>query len=53
LGTVEKTIKVHRSRVMQKLHATSLIQLIEIAKLAGLKVERGGEPVARSHPSAN
>jgi FixJ family two-component response regulator len=37
LGTVEKTIKVHRSRVMQKLHATSLIQLIEIAKLAGLK----------------
>jgi FixJ family two-component response regulator len=37
LGTVEKTIKVHRSRVMQKLHAASLIQLIEIAKLAGIK----------------
>jgi FixJ family two-component response regulator len=37
LGTVEKTIKVHRARVMQKLHATSLIQLIEIAKLAALK----------------
>jgi FixJ family two-component response regulator len=37
LGTVEKTIKVHRARVMQKLHATSLIQLIEIAKLAGIK----------------
>jgi len=37
LGTVEKTIKVHRSRVMQKLHANSLIQLIEIAKLAGIK----------------
>ena len=37
LGTVEKTIKVHRARVMQKLHATSLIQLIEIAKLAGFK----------------
>jgi FixJ family two-component response regulator len=36
LGTVEKTIKVHRSRVMQKLHASSLIQLIEIAKLAGI-----------------
>jgi FixJ family two-component response regulator len=35
-GTVEKTIKVHRSRVMQKLHAASLIQLIEIAKLAGI-----------------
>jgi FixJ family two-component response regulator len=37
LGTVEKTIKVHRARVMQKLHATSLIQLIEIAKLAATK----------------
>ena len=43
LGIVEKTIKVHRSRVMQKLHANSLIQLIDIAKLAGLKVERCGE----------
>jgi len=38
LGASEKTIKVHRSRVMQKLHASSLIQLIEIAKLgAGQK----------------
>ena len=37
LGTVEKTIKVHRARVMQKLHASSLIQLIEIAKLAARK----------------
>jgi FixJ family two-component response regulator len=36
LGTVEKTIKVHRSRVMQTLHASSLIQLIEIAKLGGV-----------------
>ena len=36
LGTVEKTIKVHRSRVMQKMHASSLIQLIEIAKLGGV-----------------
>jgi FixJ family two-component response regulator len=41
LGTVEKTIKVHRARVMQKLHANSLIQLVEIAQLAGLKGERG------------
>jgi FixJ family two-component response regulator len=43
LGTVEKTIKVHRARVMQKLHAGSLIQLVEIAQLAGLKGERGHE----------
>jgi FixJ family two-component response regulator len=41
LGTVEKTIKVHRARVMQKLHATSLIQLTEIAKLAGIEVVQG------------
>jgi DNA-binding NarL/FixJ family response regulator len=40
---VEKTIKVHRARVMQKLHANSLIQLVEIAQLAGLKVERSHE----------
>jgi FixJ family two-component response regulator len=39
LGTVEKTIKVHRSRVMQKLHANSLIQLIEIAKLGGVSAK--------------
>ena len=43
LGTVEKTIKVHRARVMQKLHAGSLIQLVEIAQLAGLKGERGND----------
>ena len=39
LGTVEKTIKVHRSRVMQKLHASSLIQLIDIAKLGGVSAK--------------
>lgn len=39
LGTVEKTIKVHRSRVMQKLHAGSLIQLIEIANLGGVSAK--------------
>jgi FixJ family two-component response regulator len=43
LGTVEKTIKVHRARVMQKLHAASLIQLVEIAQLAGLKGERSND----------
>jgi FixJ family two-component response regulator len=43
LGTVEKTIKVHRARVMQKLHASSLIQLIDIAQRAGIKGERGND----------
>ncbi len=28
IGTTEKTVKVHRSRVMQKLHATSLAALV-------------------------
>lgn len=48
LGTVEKTIKVHRARVMQKLHATSLIQLVEIAQIVGLKGERGNDEARRS-----
>jgi len=43
LGTVERTIKVHRARVMQKLHASSLIQLIDIAQRAGIKGERGND----------
>jgi hypothetical protein len=30
---------------MQKLHANSLIQLIDIAKLAGIRVERSSEVV--------
>ncbi len=51
LGTVEKTIKVHRSRVMQKMHAGSLIELVQIARLAGLEVtvERFPEGPARKH----
>jgi FixJ family two-component response regulator len=36
LGTVEKTIKVHRARVMEKLQARSLARLIQIAALAGI-----------------
>lgn len=38
LGTVEKTIKVHRSRVMNKLHAGSLLQLVALAQAAGVPV---------------
>jgi FixJ family two-component response regulator len=36
LGTVEKTIKVHRGRVMQKLGAKSLADLVRIAGRAGI-----------------
>lgn len=36
LGTVEKTIKVHRARVMEKMNATSLADLVRLARRAGV-----------------
>lgn len=36
LGTVEKTIKVHRARVMQKMQAKSLVELVRLAERIGL-----------------
>jgi FixJ family two-component response regulator len=36
LGTVEKTIKVHRARVMEKMEVQSLAELVRIAERAGL-----------------
>jgi FixJ family two-component response regulator len=36
LGTVEKTIKVHRARVMEKMEVKSLAELVRIAERAGL-----------------
>jgi FixJ family two-component response regulator len=36
LGTVEKTIKVHRARVMQKMQVNSLAELVRIAERAGI-----------------
>jgi FixJ family two-component response regulator len=38
LGTVEKTVKVHRARVMQKMNVTSLAELVQIAGRAGVTV---------------
>jgi FixJ family two-component response regulator len=38
IGTTEKTVKVHRGRVMQKLHAASLADLVRFVE--GLIVER-------------
>ncbi len=35
LGTTEKTIKVHRGRVMQKLGAESLVDLVRLAQQIG------------------
>ena len=37
LGTVEKTIKVHRGRVMAKLEVRSLAELVRLTERAGLR----------------
>ncbi|RDJ98010.1 response regulator transcription factor [Paraburkholderia lacunae] len=36
LGTVEKTIKAHRARVMSKMEVTSLAELVRVADKAGV-----------------
>jgi FixJ family two-component response regulator len=36
LGIVEKTIKVHRSRMMRKMNANSVVDLVHLASLAGV-----------------
>jgi FixJ family two-component response regulator len=41
LGTVEKTIKVHRARVMEKLHVNSLAELVQLADRLEITPRRG------------
>jgi FixJ family two-component response regulator len=36
LGTAEKTVKVHRGRVMQKLRITSVAELVRLVEKAGV-----------------
>jgi FixJ family two-component response regulator len=36
LGIVEKTVKVHRARVMEKMRAGSLAELVRLADRAGI-----------------
>jgi FixJ family two-component response regulator len=38
LGTVEKTIKVHRARVMQKMQVTSVAELARLAERVGISL---------------
>jgi FixJ family two-component response regulator len=47
LGIVEKTIKVHRARVMRKMHAGSIVELVHLASLVGVDTwpVSGGEPL--------
>jgi RNA polymerase sigma factor (sigma-70 family) len=43
LGISEKTIKVHRARVMQKMQAESLADLVRLAEKAGIGQTNAGE----------
>src|SRR5436305_1608083 len=46
LGMAEKTVKVHRGRVMQKLNVTSVPELVRLVQKAGLSIsERNGTKV--------
>jgi FixJ family two-component response regulator len=47
LGIVEKTIKVHRARVMRKMHAGSIVELVHLASVAGVDtwLPAGSEPL--------
>lgn len=40
LGTVEKTIKVHRARVMQKMRVQSLAELVRLAEKIGMPAKK-------------
>ena len=54
LGISEKTVKIHRARVMEKLLAESLADLVRIADLLGIRhrgLLRGG--VAIAYPSGS
>jgi FixJ family two-component response regulator len=42
LGTVEKTVKVHRARVMHKMGADSLADLVRMADKAGIRPVSSG-----------
>jgi len=43
LGTVEKTIKVHRARVMEKMQVNSLAELVRLAEKVGLSEKSPGQ----------
>jgi FixJ family two-component response regulator len=48
LGTSEKTVKVHRARVMQKMQASSVAQLVLLAEKVGLTAPQDLSPLDQS-----
>lgn len=42
LGTVEQTVKVHRARVMEKLQAKTLADLVRLAEKVGVRASKVG-----------
>ena len=48
LGTAEKTVKVHRARVMEKMKVVSVADLVRQAGPIGLTTQRVGIPVTMS-----
>jgi RNA polymerase sigma factor (sigma-70 family) len=44
LGTVEKTVKVHRARVMEKMEVESLADLVRLAERLGIPAEKNRNP---------
>ena len=44
LGTVEKTIKVHRARVMEKMQVDSLADLVRLAEKVGIPAKETEVP---------
>jgi DNA-binding NarL/FixJ family response regulator len=43
LGTVEKTIKVHRARLMEKMGVRSLADLVRVTERLGLPLADAGK----------
>jgi FixJ family two-component response regulator len=43
LGVAEKTVKVHRGRLMQKLGVTSVAELVQLVQKAEIHLHAGSE----------
>jgi FixJ family two-component response regulator len=52
LGTVEKTIKVHRARIMEKMAVRSLADLVRMAERSGIPPAGAGVPSRSSTEGA-